>query len=125
MVRRVVVIDDDPAFLRLMRDVLPLAACEAIGETDPQLALALIRTHRPDLAIIDLRFKSEPAGIRIIDEIRADPDLRDLPIMACSADVQLLRERAEWLRARGCTVMEKPFDLDDFLAIVRRTMDQS
>jgi hypothetical protein len=35
------------------------------------------------------------------------------PVIACSADRALLQRDAEALRARGCVVVEKPFERQD------------
>jgi two-component system, NarL family, response regulator LiaR len=52
---RVLIVDDQPAFLRQLRRLLALAGLEVIGEaTDIPTAERLARTHHPDIAIVDL-----------------------------------------------------------------------
>ncbi len=57
--------------------------------------------------------------MQILELLRLDPATSHIPIIVCSADSRLLREKESILRGKGCDILEKPFDLEDLLAKVQ------
>jgi DNA-binding NarL/FixJ family response regulator len=56
MARTVLIVDDHPSFRTSVRRVLEAAGYEVIGEApDGSSALAAIRTHRPDVVLLDVQ----------------------------------------------------------------------
>ena len=51
----------------------------------------------------------------MLDILRLTPATAQLPILMCSADTQLLQEKAYELALGNCEVVEKPFDVDAFV----------
>jgi DNA-binding response OmpR family regulator len=51
--------------------------------------------------------------------MRLDPETVNIPVIVTSADSRTLREKEHNLRAHNCQVLEKPFDLDELLSMVR------
>lgn len=88
-----VMADDEPlvrAGLRLVLELDP--ALRIVGEAgDGAEALALVRTHRPDLALLDVRMPRLD-GIEVIRRIVADPSLRGTRslVLTTFADDELL-----------------------------------
>ncbi len=89
---RVLVVEDNPHMARLIRDGLAASAGE-FGDRvafdfsttgDGRAALDLCRTRRFDAAIIDIYLPGLD-GASLIRELRSDPCLRDLPVIAVSA----------------------------------------
>jgi DNA-binding NarL/FixJ family response regulator len=74
---RVVVVDDEPLVRQGLRLVLELEpGLEIVGEGDDgRAALELVRRHRPDLALLDVRMPGMD-GIQATRLICAEPDLR-------------------------------------------------
>src|SRR5579862_3969147 len=64
---KIVVIDDDPASIELVSEVLKQPGLEIIGATDAPAGLALVKTHRPELILLDLVI----------------PDVKGLELMEC------------------------------------------
>jgi DNA-binding response OmpR family regulator len=81
-------------------------------------AYAQVVLDRPALLIADLHLEQRASGLRLAKQLRQNARTRDLPILICSADQAFLRERMDQLQQLGCTVLEKPFDLEDLLATV-------
>lgn len=83
-----VVIADDDADIRelitiaVQRSGLTLVASVSNGAA----ALAAIREHRPDLAILDIAMP-ELTGVEVCRAVRADPDSGDVRILLLSASV--------------------------------------
>ena len=58
-------------------------------------------------------------GTTFLALLRSDPSTRDLPVLVCSGDTPRLKELSGQLRAWGCDVLTKPFDIDVFVDAVR------
>lgn len=118
---RVAIIDDDPDFLAMLRDVLGAAGYEVLTHSSAATAFNLIRSQRPDLAILDLRVDDPEGGWTILDVMRLDPETAHIPAIMCSADHRLLQSEDK-LREEGCCLLLKPFDIADLLRIMREAL---
>src|SRR3712207_798106 len=94
---RISVVNDNPEFLELMRDILEDERYEATTvDGDKPDALERVRESRPDLLIIDLRMGNDTLhGWDIAQQIRQDPNFDRLPILVCSGDLVALKELQE------------------------------
>ncbi len=114
----ILVAEDDAATLSLLEAALAdegytPVCCE--GEED---TMAQVLAACPDLLIVDLHLQKPDSGVHIVERLRQYAGTRDLPVLVCSADLQFLRECGAPLRALGCDLLEKPFELDELLAKV-------
>jgi CheY-like chemotaxis protein len=81
--KMVLIVDDEPD----LRFVLRLSLgqrYEVVEAENGQRALEAIAERRPDVVITDLMMPVL-SGPELIARLRADPDLRDIPIIAVSA----------------------------------------
>lgn len=112
---RVTVVNDNPEFLELVRDILEDDRYDTTTiDGDRDDALDAIRASRPDLLMIDLRKgPDELHGWDIAQEVRRAPELSGLPILVCSADTEALEALEEDLTAtRHVGTLTKPFRID-------------
>ena len=106
--RRVLFIEDEPA-LRLSYERAFAQRYDAAFAATGAEALALLVTHRPDVAVLDLRLP-DTDGIELLRRLRAVR--QDLPVIITSAYVSLEPQlRVLALPHHGYLV--KPFDLGD------------
>jgi CheY-like chemotaxis protein len=77
---RILYVDDDPILREFA--VVNLATDRASVETaaDGRAALTAIATAPPDLVLLDLDMP-EMDGFEVLEALRADPELRDLPVI--------------------------------------------
>jgi CheY-like chemotaxis protein len=80
-----VVIDDDPDFIEYARIVLESAPYEVLTASDAASGLELIRAAAPDLIITDVMMSYTLEGISVTQEVRADPELAQIPVIVISA----------------------------------------
>lgn len=118
----IAVVNDDTTFLDLMTELLESEGYRARSYKIANQAYAALRAARPALILVDIRMETPEAGWQLIELLRLDPAMRPIPLIACSADVHFLREKAVHLRERDCAILEKPFDLDDLLAKVAEAL---
>lgn len=115
----IAVVDDDDAFVDLMREVLTDEGYRVVIGTAEEGAAAMVVRARPALAILDLRMHEAGSGVTILRALRDDPSTVALPVLVCSADLVFLRDHADDLRALDCQTLPKPFDLDTLLDTIR------
>ena len=113
----VLVVDDDPQMLRRIRDALAAAGYAPVVTGAPEEVAGLIRTHRPQLVLLDLVLP-ETDGIELM---RTIPELADLPIIFISAygrDETVVRA----LEAGAADYVVKPFSDAELAARVRAAL---
>lgn len=121
---RVAVIDDDEEFSSLMEALLEeegygFVRPEIIG-ADPAEAVV---SSGAEVVILDLRGVYEGGGLVLLGRLRAHEALADLPILVCSADIQLLRNHAADLAAMdGVAALEKPFRIEALVGALERLL---
>ena len=115
---RVTVIDDDQDVLDILHELLESYGYEVDARTAPVARIEELIELRPDLLVIDLRLvtdREELSGLQTIHAARTSPELREVPIVVCTADLIGLHEAWPALMERGDVhQLTKPFDLRTF-----------
>ena len=122
MRRRILVINDNPDFLELVRDLLTDEQYQVSVYTKSQHAFQRAKDEMPDLVVLDLIFGGEPDGWAILDMLKLDPNTKHIPVILCSAAVRQLREVAPSLAYKGVHCLEKPFELDELLSKIAQAL---
>lgn len=112
----ILIIDDDLAILEMIAEFLSYEGYEIITRSDGRAALACASECGPALILLDLMMP-EMSGWEVAAALRAHARTRAIPIILLSARRDLGRTAAE---VGAVAYLEKPFDLDDLLALVRR-----
>lgn len=107
MAERILVVDDEPDLLELVR--VNLAESGFQVEVTPSGRDALVRLRRapPDLLVLDLMMP-DLGGTEICRQIRATPELSDLPIIMLTAKAQEL-DRVVGFELGADDYVTKPF----------------
>lgn len=117
---RVVIGEDSALFREGMAALLQSAGHEVVGRaaTGPS-AVAQVRAHGPDVAVLDIRMPHDDEGIAAALEIRAwDPPT---PVMLLSQHIET-RRTVELVTsgAIGYLLKDRVLDVDEFLASLER-----
>lgn len=118
----ILVINDTQEVLEVMRDLLEDEGYRVTLHSDAIRDIERIREIAPDMVILDHLMGDEEYGWQIIQKLRLDRDLAQLPIIVCTAAARMVRELEGHLKAKGITVVLKPFDIDDLLNAVRAAL---
>ena len=125
-IKMLVVVNQDPEFLRLFRRVVEAEAYRAL-ESSYQVvvspgddgAYALIREALPDLVVLDL-LPGDASSWQLLDRLTRDPRTAAIPVLACSAPTLEVQARQAELRGQGRDLLLKPFSVDELLERVRQ-----
>ena len=120
--RSVVVFNDDEMFLELMQSLLnDEGFCVAIRR-DWEDGHAYVKTCRPDLVVMDIVRNLREVGWTMFEHLKADPSTRDIPVIVCTASHATIDRNRERIAEHGDAYVLKPFDLDEFLGVVRHLL---
>lgn len=115
MGKRILVADDDPTTVNMMRMALESDGYDVETATDGSDA-ARPRTPQPDLILLDVRLGGRD-GREICRRLKEQVATRDIPVLLVSGDLDVA-QAADQCGADG--VVTKPFGLDDLLGTVKR-----
>lgn len=107
---RILVVDDQPANVMLVRSILERAGYTTIrGESDPLAVLDVVREFEPDLIVLDLHMPRRD-GFQVLDDLRRiRPRDEYLPVLVITADATPeVKRRA--LNGGASDFLTKPFD---------------
>jgi PAS domain S-box-containing protein len=120
----VLIVNDEPDQLRLMRGLLSKAGYAVLTAEDGREGLAIAKRERPDLVISDV---SMPVmnGLDFCRHLRADTELKTVPILLVSALQKDTADVVAGLRAGADDYLEIPFDSTRLIAKVSRLLERS
>jgi two-component system, cell cycle response regulator DivK len=117
MSKRIMVVEDQEDNRRILRDLLTSAGYEVIQAENGEEALAAAARERPDLILMDIQLPLLD-GYEATRRIKADPDLRAIPIIAVTS--YALSGDEGKARAAGCDAyVTKPYSPRVLLAKIR------
>ena len=118
--KRVLIIEDNPLNMKLVRVLLAAAGLEVLEAIDAEKGIVLAREKRPDLILMDVQLPGMD-GLSATGIIRADPELREIAIVAITSFAMAGDE--EKAREAGCTgYVTKPINTRTFLGEITKYM---
>jgi CheY-like chemotaxis protein len=115
----ILIVDDNPFVAQLFRRYLAGADYRLVQARTLPTALELARELRPDAIILDLMMPSRD-GWEVLQELRSDPSLHDIPVIVCS----ILPERSLALSFGVADFLAKPVMQRDLLSALERCFGQ-
>ena len=118
MAKKVLVVEDNDLNRKLFCDVLKANAFTVEPVADGNEAIEAARTFRPDLVIMDIQLP-HISGLELINQLKADNDLMEVPVLAVTAYAGKGDE--EKIRIAGAAeYLAKPVSIGSFMAAVNR-----
>jgi two-component system cell cycle response regulator DivK len=109
----VLIVEDNPANLKLARVVLERAGYAVLEAMDAEAGLALAREKRPDLILMDIQLPGMD-GLTATSELKRDPATATIPVIALTAHA--MKGDEEKIREAGCDgYLAKPFRYPELL----------
>jgi len=121
MSARVLVVDDDPQVLRLMRVNLELEGYDVVSAPDGEEALGVVlETPPPDVVVCDVMMPGLD-GLTVLRNLRANPQTSKIPFVVVSAKAQRADVKAA-LDMGADKYITKPFDPQELLDAVEELL---
>jgi DNA-binding response OmpR family regulator len=104
----VLVIDDDPVILELLRVNFEIEGFDVICATDGEEGMQRALEGHPDVVISDIMMPRRD-GLQLLTDLKGDPQTHDLPVILLSAKAQK-SEVQQGLDLGADDYITKPFD---------------
>jgi two-component system, cell cycle response regulator DivK len=119
---RILIIEDNPANMKLAMFLLGSAGHSAIGASTAEAGLTLARSERPHLILMDIQLPGMD-GIEAMALLKKDIATHAIPVIALTA-LAMKGDEAR-IRAAGCDgYIAKPIVYKEFLAAVAAQLVQ-
>jgi CheY-like chemotaxis protein len=117
----ILVVDDNPANLKLVAYLLKLGGYDVGGATDARETKRMIAARRPDLLLLDLQLP-DADGLELARQLKSDPATEDIVVVAVTA--RAMKGDRNRALAAGCDgYVSKPIDTNTFLDVVGEFLD--
>lgn len=119
--KKVVCIEDEQEMIELVKLILSQHGFEVIGAVGGQEGLDKVAEIRPDLVLLDLMMPGID-GWHVYQKLRANPDLRDIPVIMVTAKAQSIDKVLGLHIARVNDYITKPFGPQELVQSVKRVL---
>jgi len=117
MTKRILVVEDQEDLRGVLRDLFTRSGYIVVEATDGATGVASAKADRPDIILMDIQMPIID-GYEATRQIKADPDLASIPIVAVSSFA--MKGDEEKARAAGCNdYVTKPYSPIQLLRMVR------
>jgi len=117
---RVLIVDDEVDFLKLLRDALEIRGLEVITATSGVEAGLELASKSPNLILMDIKMPGIN-GLQACEAIKRNPGTKDLPIIIVSA----LSDESDIKKAYKCGVLDyfvKPVDIEKLVKRIKEVL---
>lgn len=111
------IVDDTPENLQLLIGMMDKNVYKVRPVTSGAHALKAARVHPPDLVLLDIMMP-EMDGYAVCEQMKADPNLREIPIIFISALSDAL-DKVKAFKAGGVDYISKPFNFAEVEARIQ------
>lgn len=120
---RVLVVDDESDVTELLQYRLEQEGYRVATLNDPLGFVVKVREFEPDLMLLDIMMP-ELSGIQLCRIVRADPSMKDIPIIFLSARGEV-EDRIKGLEAGAEDYVSKPFNTNELMLRISKMLKRS
>jgi two-component system, chemotaxis family, chemotaxis protein CheY len=121
MTSTILVVDDDPSIVHLLKENLEQEGYRVLEGYDGQMALQIAKTSKPQLIIMDVNMPMIN-GLNALKHLRDLPETKSIPILFLSGEASA-HVMPTLEAAPRVAHVKKPIDLDDLNSLVRQLLD--
>jgi DNA-binding response OmpR family regulator len=121
-VTKVLVVDDEAPIRLLCRVNLEAEDMEVIEAADGETGLALARSERPDVVLLDVMMPAMD-GWQVAERLFEDEQTSQIPLVFLTARAEL-RDRARGLELGGIDYITKPFNPVELASVVQQLLER-
>jgi DNA-binding response OmpR family regulator len=123
MNKRILIVDDEPNIVISLEFLMMREGHEVRVARDGEAGLAAVRTHRPDLVVLDVMMPKLD-GFAVLEAVRSDPDLAGTRILMLTAKGREA-EQNKGLALGADAYMSNPFSTRDLVEKVKELLDRT
>ncbi len=113
MAKVILIVEDEPKNLKLVRDLLQVSGYKTIEATDGKQGIELAKARKPDLILMDIMMPKMD-GLEAARILKADAITRNIPVVALTSYV--MKGDKERILQAGCDgYIAKPIDIQELL----------
>ncbi len=116
MAKLILIVDDEPKNVILVRDLLQVHGYSTDEATDGKQGVDLAKANIPDLILMDIQMP-EMDGIEATGILKTDDATKHIPILALSS-YAMMGDKERILKAGCDAYMSKPLNIKEFLKTV-------
>ena len=120
---QILLAEDNEANISTISSYLTAKGYQILLAKDGQAAIDLAKIHQPDLILMDIQMPGID-GLEATRQIRLDPDLADIPIIALTA-LAMAGDRERCLEAGANNYLTKPVKLKQLATTIQQFLDKS
>ena len=118
----ILIVEDNDKNRKLVRDVLAFKGYRTLESESAEEGIRLAREFRPALILMDIQLPGMN-GIEALLRLRADPDTKDIPVIAVTASA-MTEDRQKIMAAGFDGYQRKPLAIKEFLEAVQQTLER-
>lgn len=117
---RILVADDEPEVVDLVRMMLEWEGYQVVQAEDGAEAVERARQEEPDLILLDVRMP-KMTGLSVLDRLASDPATSGIPVIMLSV-VTTYPEVRQALERGAVAYLPKPFEMREMVHMVERVL---
>lgn len=117
MIGNILIVDDEPAALKLLKDILTVDGHMVRPFNNGELALRSVMVEAPELILLDIRMP-DMNGFEVCRRIKEDERLKDIPVIFISAASDM-EDKVRAFQEGGVDYITKPFQKEEIIARVK------
>ena len=118
--KKILIVEDHADIRRLIRMTLEFEPCEIHEAPDALAGWDMARDLNPDLVLVDVMMPGELDGLDMCRAMRANPQLRSVPVIVLSAR-GASADREAGMQAGATAYLVKPFSPMQLLTLLGET----
>ncbi len=119
---KIMLVEDDHTMRSLLKTLLEMEGFTVLfGAGHAENLFEELRREKPELVVMDVHLAGGVNGIDLLNSIREDPDLKHTRIIMTSG----MDYRTDSLKAGADAFLQKPYMVEDLLALLRQQINSA
>ena len=118
MPKKILLVDDELALLRLLEINFSRAGYEVVTALDGVEGMKRVKAEKPDVIVLDIIMPTMD-GYEMLAELQADPRWSEIPVVILTAKAQDT-DVYEGLKSGATTYITKPVVVSDLVTLIKR-----
>ena len=119
MKRKILIVDDNIHMVEIVRFKLLEQGFEVITAHNGQEGLEKVKTHQPDLIILDV-LMPRLTGLEMKEKLKEGDLTKDIPIIFITSSLENDNEKRIDLMSEGYVVLDKIVELEDLFSSIKK-----